>query len=123
MDHNVLAIVIASLKGDVPDDGTLEERLLATMIAGRKCWITNDSDEQFRASIGAVMSVYGEGSEEYKRMESELGTLARISAFMNAAQLGVQADISSVWSQTDDEIEVVGLMKLWEQSATPDVLA
>jgi len=107
-----IQIAMAEAKSDVEKaEGGLLEKLKAAMKATHDHWMVTNEDEQFRAAIGAVMVFYGQGSEEFKRLEWEMGNLNRFSAALSASQVGVSVDFGSILDE--QEYEPIGLLKLW----------
>jgi hypothetical protein len=82
------------------------------MKAMRNHWMVTNEDEQFKAAIGAVMTFYGSESEEFKRLEWEMGNINRFSAMMSAAQSGLRVDIDTV-IQEEGKYEAIGLLDMW----------
>ena len=109
-----VSIAIQEIKHHIPEEGDLISKLMFAMSEARNHWMVTNDDEQFRSAVGAVMLHYGEGSEEFKRLEWEMGNLNRFSAALVAAQQGVMVDFGSVLD-SDQEYEPVGLLKLWRK--------
>lgn len=70
--------------------GGLTEKLSAAMNEAVDHWLVTNEDERFRAAVGAVMVHYGEGSEEFARLQEEMRDLNRLSAALNAMQVGLK---------------------------------
>ena len=72
-----------------------------------------DEDDQIKAAIGAVMSHYGEGSDEWDQLSTELQHLGRFNAAMTAVDQGVGVD----WESIPDGFKAVGILRLWHETA------
>jgi hypothetical protein len=109
-----VSIAIQEIKHYIPSEGDLIEKLKFAMAQAKNHWLLTKDDEQFRAAVGAVMLHYGEGSEEFERIEWEMGNINRFSAALVAAEQGVGVDFGSVLS-SDQEYDSIGLLGLWRE--------
>lgn len=107
-----MTIAIQQIKINLPE-GDLKTKLKAAMREAKDHWLVTREDEQFRCAVGAVMLHYGPDTEEFKRLEWEMGNLNRFSAAMVAAQTGVNVDFASVLD-TDQKYEPIGLLAMWK---------
>lgn len=73
------------------------------------CFMTTNEDEQFRASVGALMLSYGEGTPEFDRIQAEMRMINQLSAMLNAAQVGLTTGVPEM----EEGFEPIGLMGLW----------
>lgn len=106
-------LAITEAKSSLVATDSLEDQLRAAMQVTRNHWMCTDEDEQFRAAIGAVMLHYGEESEEYKRLSSEMAKLRKVNAFLQAAQAGLSVDLSLLPDE-DNQYEPIGLLGMWK---------
>lgn len=94
-DKNGKSIVITLLISEITSclndvDGDLTDKLKIAMQLAKSHWLVTDDDAQFRGAIAGVMLHYGEGSEEYKRLEWEYNQLKKLNIAMEAQNLGVE---------------------------------
>ena len=115
MDNTIL-IALAEAKSELSLENDLLQNIKDSMSACKNHWLVTDDDDQFRASVGAVMAFYGEGSDEYKRLKQEMKTLTQFSAMMTAQQAGLNVGFDGI----DVMENPIGLLKLWKAlEATP----
>src|SRR3990167_2431519 len=116
MSDVMLSLVIAECKHPVEAcAGGLEDKLRAAMNVAKDHWMVLDRDTQFRGAIGAVMSHYGQDSEEYKRMEHEIDSLRQLSAFLAASQAGLAVALPDTTDTQQERPEPIGIMKIWHE--------
>lgn len=77
-------------------------------------WLTRDPDVQFRGAVGGLLIHYGMSSPEYERVAAELASLRKLSAILQAGQVGLSVNL------TEEDLpkhEPIGLMKIWHEVA------
>ena len=105
VSDNELLVGAIVLAARVPEVGTLEEKLTATMKAApEEIWFSVDDDMLFRCAVGAVMEHYGKDTPEWGRISHELKGLRLLSTGMA---------ISALARHMEDGPKPVGLLKLW----------
>jgi hypothetical protein len=109
-----VSMVASMIKVEVTGD-TLTEKLKSAMKAARNHWAITDEDMRFRTAVGAVMLVYGQGSDEYDQLLAEVQALAKFNAAIRAAEAGVSVDFAALASEYEGK-PVIGLLKLWDES-------
>lgn len=110
MGSNLLAMGVTVLKSQIPDEGSLEDKLRTAMKASLSdslFWGPSE-DDRFRMSVAAVMLCVDE--EDKERLEKEF----RLLQSLNAAISGVPVDFERLFE--DGGVKAVGLMKLWEET-------
>jgi hypothetical protein len=95
--------------------GSLEDKLRASMHKTVDHWMCSIEDERFRAAVGGVMLDCGEGSEGWQRLADEMAGISKVSAMINAAQAGLVVDLESS-DITAPLHEPLGLLKLWNEA-------
>lgn len=114
----MLSLVATECKRYVEEcPGGLEDKLRAAMGAAKNHWMVLDKDTQLRGAIGAVMLYYPKDTEEYKRLAYEVSALRKLSAFLSAAQAGLEV---SVPEDEEEKQQPVGIMKLWQEALAGD---
>ena len=112
MNDVMLSLVVAECKPEVErTTGSIEDKAQAAMRVAKDHWMVLDRDVQFRGSIGALLIHYGKDSPEYERIASELDSLRKLSAILQAAQAGLSVNLS------EDDVpkhESLGLLKMWQ---------
>lgn len=116
-DKSGKSIVITLLIGEITSclndvDGDLTDKLKIAMQLAKSHWLVTDDDTQFRGAIAGVMLHYGEGSEEYKRLEWEYNQLKKLNIAMEAQNLGVEVSFGFLL-ENEEKYRPIGLMKLW----------
>jgi len=106
-------IAISEAQSRLDPNASLEDNLKTAMKATINHWVCTDEDQQFRSAVGAVMFFYGDESEEYQRLEWELGQLQKVSAIVVAAQAGLAVAPQSL-DEDLGKFEAVGLVKIWK---------
>lgn len=110
----MLALVMAECRGPVDRcTGDIKDKLRAAMQAAKGHWMVLDHDTQLRGAIGAVMEHYGKDSPEWERLSAEVEMLRKFSAFLQAAQSGLQCDPPEL----PEGHEAIGIMGLWHDSS------
>lgn len=106
-------IAITEAKNAVDRDGSVDiiDKLKVAMSATRNHWMCTDESEQLTAAVGGVMLHYGEGSDEFSRLEIEMKALRKLNAVLTSARAGVSVNLEH--SLPDPDIEYIGIMKLW----------
>jgi len=111
-------IAIMETKFAIAGETDLMAALKKAMAATRDHWMCTNEDERFRAAIGGVMLHFGEGSDEFRRLQSEMSQLNRFSAALQATQVGVAVDFGKTIGDLVAEQELekpIGLLALWKQ--------
>lgn len=109
----MLSLVVSECERPVKDcAGGLEDKLRAAMNAAKDHWMVLDKDTQLRGAIGAVMIHYGQDSEEYRRLAYEVDALRKLSAFLTAAQAGLDVSIPELGGERPERI---GIVDLWNE--------
>ena len=113
MSDVMLSLVVTECKSAVEScHDSIEDKARAAMRVAKDHWMVLDQDIQFRGAIGALLIHYGKDSPEYKRIASELDSLRKLSAILQAAQAGLSVNLS------EDDVpkhEPLGLMKMWHE--------
>lgn len=100
---------LAAVPGDVAD------KLRAAMRVTRHHWLCTNKDEQLLAAVGAVMDFYGPASDEWRRLEWELGMLRKISVMVLGAQAGLS--LGGFDELDEDMPQPVGILRIWHEDA------
>src|SRR5882762_5263519 len=109
----MLSLVVSECERHVKDcPGGLEDKLRAAMNAAKDHWMVLDKDTQLRGAIGAVMLHYGKDSEEYKRLAYEVDALRKLSAFLSAAQAGLNVSAPELEAERPKR---VGIIDMWNK--------
>lgn len=114
-NHMILAI--SEINSTIPKV-ELRDRLIHAMNQARQHWLITDEQEQFRCAAGAVMLSYPPESVEFKRLESEMRNLYRLSVILQATQVGLEIDLENFIDSFQKEInehEPIGLLSLWRE--------
>lgn len=110
---NQMMIAISETRGVLESvTGDIKAKLTVAMRNTYGHWIVTDEDEQFRSAVGAVMMHYGEGSDEFRRLEAEMRQIQKISAMIQAAQAGLSVSPPEI----DESFEPIGLLGLWHKA-------
>ena len=109
-DPKEVAILAALIRGTVPTDGSLEDRILAAFRLARKenFFMVSDSSVQL-AALECVAAAASE--EERERIIDEL----RIHQALGAAASGIPVDMERL-ANTSEGVEPIGIVKLWGES-------
>ena len=104
----------ASLGARASKEATgLENKIKASMRAViRENWMETRDEGLFRAGVGGALIDVGVASEDGQRIERSLRALAKFSAMLTAAQVGVSVDIASVLPGEGEE-QLLPLMGWW----------
>lgn len=105
-DNTMLAIGISTLKSYVSTEGTIQEKLTATMQKVDQIWYTRDEDHRFRCAVGAVLTEVGLDSPDGMRIQDELDFL-RYMATGNGEEI-------AAWLDSHDMDGIIGIMKIWK---------
>lgn len=113
-----ISVAMAEIRDRVRAKETLEERLREAMRLVQDHWMATAEDDRLKAAIGCVMDLYGQGSNEWERLEWEFRQLARLSTALQAAQLGMGIDPYSIEGMAEEmqQREPLGLMKMWREA-------
>jgi hypothetical protein len=115
----LIAIVIAESKAAIkPSDLSIEDRFRSAAKVAKSHWLVTDESDRFKGAVGAVMESFGSDSPEFERIRIEVESIAKLNAFLNAAQAGV--GVASVGAledalNTPADFEPIGLMAIWRE--------
>lgn len=112
MSDAFVAIIAAECKDAVAAANSLEDKARAAMKVAKGSWLTLDQDVQFRGAVGALLIHYGLASPEYERIAAELSSLRKLSAILQAAEVGLSVNL------TDADLpkhEPIGLLRMWQE--------
>lgn len=97
----------------IGDEKDTAEMLRRAFKGAKSHWMVMDPDSQLKGALNAVLTKLGQEHPDYSRLETEIGLLAKMSAWMAAAQMGVAGDPP----QIPDGYSGLGVMKLWQEAA------
>jgi hypothetical protein len=108
--NNLLMIAATEAKSAAMRcDGDLKAKALAAFAAVRNHWLVLDDDDRFKAGCAGLILALPKGSEDYRRIEIEIETLAALG---RAVSGGVFEPPDAM---LDGNFEPLGLLKLWRE--------
>lgn len=101
-------VAITELRTVAKEEGTVKERLLATMKEARSHWLVTNDEEQFKAAVGAV--IMESDHETQERIRAEM----RVLNTVGAAAAGIPVD----WEAFVEDVpsDPIGLLALWQST-------
>jgi len=102
MTNNIEAIAATMAKSKC-GDGDVESRLKLAMTEMKSFWASTDEDLRFRCAIMGVMLSYGEDTEEYHKLGTEVQILHALAT----------GNFSSI--PDPEDFEPIGLIKMWQE--------
>jgi hypothetical protein len=107
-----IGLALARLKEAKPKD--IKEALQIAMkeMKYEFDWLEPNENRLFKYAIGGVMEYYGENSPEWNALKWEVGSLNKLSAFLEASRAGLKVEIPEVAEEDKDRVPL-GLVQMW----------
>ena len=106
----LIAAVEAEHAARAAGDVSIEDRARAAMRATRNHWMATQEEDQFTAACEGLARTAT--PDELERIEADLRTQQALAAMLNGVPVDLEAALAA-----RGEVEPIGLMKLWHETA------